>query len=56
MKLTGLRDTAASEPEKTAPSANTKPTKPKDARAAWIRPIGSFGRRERREYQVSRYG
>jgi hypothetical protein len=56
MKLTALRDTAAPEPEKTAASANTKPTKPKDACAAWLKPLAGYDRRERREYQVTRFG
>jgi hypothetical protein len=59
MKLTALLDTAAPEPEKTIASANTKPaisTKGKDAHAPWIQNVNDFKRRERREFQVSRYG
>jgi hypothetical protein len=58
MKLTALRDATAPEPEKTVVSANTKPTttKSKDARAAWIRNVNDYDRRERCEFQVARFG
>lgn len=58
MKLTALRDTAATEPEKTAASANPKPatTNGKAAPSPWLRNVNEYARRERCEFQVTRFG
>jgi hypothetical protein len=62
MKLTALRDTAAPETNRRdlrpdiKETIVSKTTTPLAARAAWIRNVNDYDRRQPREYAVTRFG